>query len=156
CASPRERGHYTETERASTRLMTVLRLSSFTIALVAFACGGSPREATRPVVTPAPSTSEPASQGKLAEPEAPPAPRLLDIDWSTITLTSDADALALWRRIAPTGEDWEGKLEEIPDDGSIASSLAVTLLNGGNFTCATPQPPRDCPARVADIDAPAA
>ena len=39
---------------------------------------------------------------------------LLAIDWSAVSLTSDDDALALWQRIAPTGDDWSDKLDEMP------------------------------------------
>lgn len=100
-------------------------------------------------------TNDAPSPGKLAELEARPPKKLLDIDWSTTTITSDADALALWQRIAPTGEDWDAKLAEIPGDRPIASQLALALLHGGNFTCVTPQPARTCPARTAhDIEPP--
>ena len=117
------------------------------------ACGGTPREASRPVGRH--KTAEPEATGKLAELETPPATKLLAIDWSKTVLSSDADALALWKVIAPTGEDWEAKLEEIPGDGPIASQLALALLRGGNFTCMAPQPKRDCPARVVvDVDPP--
>jgi hypothetical protein len=88
-------------------------------------------------------------KGKLSELEAAQPKKLLSIDWTTIVLASEADALAVWKQIAPTGEDFEAKLEEIPNDSPIASQLALALLRGGNFTCAPPQPKRDCPSRVA-------
>ena len=96
-----------------------------------------------------------ASEGTLVELETPPPKTLLSIDWKTTVLSSDADALALWSQIAPTGEDFEAKLDEIPEDSPIASQLALALLRGGNFTCVPPQPKRDCPGRVAsDIEPP--
>lgn len=84
-----------------------------------------------------------------------PTPKLLSIDWKTTVVASEADALALWTRIAPTAEDWEPKLDEIPDEGPIATQLALALLRGGNLTCMRPAPKRDCPLRAAvDVDAP--
>jgi len=115
------------------------------------------RVAKRPArhLAPSPRPTPPESKGKLAELETPPPKKLLSIDWNSTVLSSDTDALALWKRIAPTGEDWEAKLEEIPGDGPIASQLALALLRGGNFTCVPAQPKRDCPARVvADIEPP--
>jgi hypothetical protein len=84
---------------------------------------------------------------------------VLSIDWKSVKVETDADALALWKRIAPTGEDWEAKVDEIPDEGPIASALALALLHGGNFTCiAPPAPPPTsggCTAAPIDIDPPA-
>lgn len=65
----------------------------------------------------------------------PPKKKLLTIDWSKVSLSSDADALALWNQIAPTGDDWSDKLDEIPGDGTISTQLAFALLHGGNFAC---------------------
>jgi hypothetical protein len=124
------------------------------LALIA-ACGGTPREATRPAPT-APAKPAAPAKGKLAELESSPPKKLLTIDWNTTTITSDADALALWKRIAPTGEDWEAKLQEIPADSPIAGQLALALGRGGNFTCVKPPPKRDCPMRTpVDVDPPA-
>jgi hypothetical protein len=61
--------------------------------------------------------------------------KLLSIDWSTVQVTSEADALALWNQIAPTGDDYSDKLDEIPGDGPISTQLAFALLHGGNFEC---------------------
>lgn len=118
------------------------------------ACGGTPRESAKTVDKPL--KSDPVeSKGKLAELESKPPAKLLTIDWANVKLTSEADALALWKQIAPTGIDWEPKLDEIPEDGPIASQLGLALLHGGNFTCVQPQPKRDCPMRVApDIEPP--
>ena len=116
------------------------------------ACGGTPREASRPVETKPLVPDEP--KGKLAELESPNPTKLLSIDWKTTVLASEADALALWKQIAPTGEDFEAKLEEIPDPSPIGSQLALALLRGGNFTCTLPQPRLDCPARASDIEPP--
>ncbi len=103
---------------------------------------------TKPLVPDEPS-------GKLAELDTPPPTKLLSIDWKTTVLSSEADALALWKQIAPTGEDFEAKLDEIPEDSPIPSQLALAFLRSGNFTCVPPQPKRDCPARVAsDIEPP--
>lgn len=82
----------------------------------------------------------------------PPPVRRLAIDWSTVSLASEADALALWQQIAPTGADWDDKLLEVP--ASAARPLAVALLRGGNFACAAPQP-ADCGKPVLDVAPPA-
>jgi len=81
-----------------------------------------------------------------------PAKKLLTIDWSSVKLTSEADALALWKQIAPTGDDYSEKLDEVPGDGDIATQLAFALLHEGNFAC-TP-PPRACGAPL-DVPDPA-
>src|SRR6185369_5483522 len=82
----------------------------------------------------------------------PPPRKLLDIDWSKVALTDDTAALALWRRIAPTGTDWEDKLQEIP--AGPARPLAIAELHGGNFLCTKP-PAGDCARPVYDVDPPA-
>jgi hypothetical protein len=101
--------------------------------------------------------SAPVEAGKLTtDPDLNPKPRarLLQIDWSSTVVATEAEALALWQRIAPTGEDWEPKLDEIPDT-PIASQLALALLRGGNFTCVPARPPRDCGSNVSpDIEPP--
>ncbi len=80
--------------------------------------------------------------------------KLLAIDWATIPLATEADALAVWRTIAPTGADWEAKLDEIPV--ANARPLALALLHGGNFTCMPAQQPVvDCAPLVLDVPAPA-
>lgn len=62
--------------------------------------------------------------------------RLLDIDWAALRFDSDADALKVWRQIAPTGADWERKLDEVPGDLRIAHALALAMVRAGGFTCA--------------------
>jgi hypothetical protein len=119
-------------------------------------CGTTPHPAasTAPVAIPAPSPSPPPPQ-PIPDPDLhhPPPRRVLDIDWAKISLTSDADALALWRRIAPTGADWDDKLEEVP--AALARPLAIAVLRGGDFTCAKPPPGGDCARPRYDIDPPA-
>lgn len=78
---------------------------------------------------------------------------MLAIDWREVKLGSDADALALWRRIAPTGADWEDKLAELPHD--VERPLAIALLRGGNFACAPPPRAGDCVAPAFDVPEPA-
>jgi hypothetical protein len=85
--------------------------------------------------------------------ESPPHKHLLAIDWKTVKLDSDADALALWQQIAPTGDDWEAKLDEVPDD--IARPLALALLHDGHFTCAPAPLPNACARTLGDLPAPA-
>jgi hypothetical protein len=140
----------------------VARFAAFTaLAFAALtACGWSARAPTTPAAT-AETSSEPRAQKpdqKIAEARVPdpdlhrPPPRkLLDIDWSKVDLTSDAAALAVWRRIAPTGADWEDKLQEIP--AAAARPLAIAVLHGGNFLC-TPPATGDCAKPIYDVAAP--
>ena len=138
----------------------MVRLPVFTILamLGPAGCGGAP---PRPAAPPAPASAPPAVAPPSAETsDAPPDPdlhrppprRLLDIDWAQVALTNDADATALWHRIAPTGADWADKLEEVP--AALARPLAVAVLRGGNFTCARP-PAGVCARPIYDVDAPA-
>ncbi len=121
-------------------------------------CGGTPHEIVAEV--PPPPAMLDAAVHHLDDPELnhPPRRKLLSIDWTTTHVASDPDALALWATIAPTGDDWEAKLDEVPD-AATARALAVALLRDGNFTCATPAPPagpNDCAAPPLDVPAPAA
>jgi hypothetical protein len=120
-----------------------------TIAALA-ACGGTPREASRPVVAKAPA---PEATGHLAELESPPPKKLITIDWKTTPLDSDADVLAVWGRVAPTGADYEAKLDEIPED--VTEKLAIALLRSGNFACVSPAPANGCTAAPIDVREPA-
>lgn len=86
--------------------------------------------------------------------DRPPPARLLSIDWATTKVASEADALALWQRIAPTGEDYSDKLDEIPETAPI-DALALALVRGGNFTCVPAQPMRDCTKPPVDVPEPA-
>ncbi len=128
-------------------LLAVVRLW----LLVLVACGSSPRE---PTTTPATSHAPVfGKKHKITDLEKPTQPKLLDIDWSAVKLATTADALALWARIAPTGLDWEDKLEELPD--RVERPLAIALLQGGNFTCTPIAPKRDCAPQPLDEKEPA-
>lgn len=60
----------------------------------------------------------------------------------------------MWTQIAPTGEDWDEKLLEIP--AAAARPLAISLLRAGNFACPPPAPaPAACPGPAIDLDPPA-
>jgi hypothetical protein len=72
----------------------------------------------------------------------PPPKRLLDLDWSKPVT---------WEQIAPTGDDFEAKLEEIPEQAS--SELAIAMLDAGNFAC--PVAPPSCGAPLPDLPDPA-
>lgn len=116
------------------------------------ACGPAPR----PVTPPAPAGPAPeAPVAKQPEParDRAPEPPLLSIAWDTVPLATEAEANAVWRQIAVTGDDWEAKLDEIPV--AKAAPLAVAMLHGGNFTCVQPQPKKDCAPLVLDVDGPA-
>lgn len=125
--------------------------------LVLVSCGPTPHG---PATTPtgkgsaAPTASSDAGL-KPPDPDLnrPPARPLISIAWDTVPLGTDAEANAVWKEIAPTGEDWEAKLDEIPV--AKAGPLAIALLHGGNFTCVQPAPPRDCAPLVLDVDGPA-
>lgn len=116
-------------------------------------CGGTRQQPTTPPISlPAPNLPPPTPPTPDPDLHRTPPPRLLDIDWAKVSLTNDAEALALWRRIAPTGADWEDKLQEIPAE--LTRPLAIALLHGGNFTCTKP-PTGDCAKPVYDVAPPA-
>lgn len=123
--------------RAFASLIDVMSGSRFTLVVFAClaACGGTPREVAPP---PAAKPQVVETKGKLeTDPDLnpPPPKKLLTIDWTKVSVASEADALALWAQIAPTGEDYSEKLDEIPGDGPISTQLAFALLHGGNFAC---------------------
>jgi hypothetical protein len=131
------------------------------IAALAACGGGMHGAATTP---PAPETTAAAPDGpklprsdqapRAPDPDLhrPPPRKLLDIDWAKVALTDDAAARAVWRRIAPTGADWDEKLQEVP--AQAARPLALAVLHGGQFLC-TPPATGDCARPAYDVDAPA-
>jgi hypothetical protein len=123
----------------------------FTLLLLA-ACGSATHEL--PLATPQPK--HPDAGGHLHDPDLdrPPPRKLLAIDWATVPLASEADARALWTQIAPTGDDWEQRLDEIPATSAIPKALALALLHEGNFACA-PTPVPAC-SRAQPVIEPAA
>ncbi len=124
-----------------------------TIAIACLAgCGRTPHQPTTalPALAASPAPTAPVTPDPDLHREPPK--KLLAIDWTKVSLTSDRDALALWAQIAPTGIDWEQKLAEVPP--AIAKPLAVALLHEGNFLC-TKQPTGDCAKPVYDVDPPA-
>jgi hypothetical protein len=131
-------------------VLTRSRFRNAALIAALSACGGTPREASRPihVVTPAPEAQAP-------DPDLnrPPPTKLVAIDWTKVAIKSDSEAMALWQQIAPTGEDWEAKLDEIPTEGPIASQLALALLRDGNFTC-RPARTGTCTGPAQDIEPP--
>src|SRR5690349_20092507 len=125
----------------SMKAIDAISRSRFTAVIACAAltgCGGTPREAIGP--TPSAEKRSPDAGPRPLDPDLHPAPahRLLTIEWSTVKLATEADALALWRTIAPTGEDWDERLEEVPAE--FARPLAIAMLHGGNFTCMKPVP----------------
>ena len=137
-------------------LVDVVKRSPFTISIAIAclaACGGTPREASRPAERS--KHTEAPVEHHLQELEKP-EPKLLAIDWTKLQIHSEADALALWQQIAPTGADWEDKLDEIPDDEQgLGSWLALALLHGGNFTCVPQAAPRTCGHAPIEVPEPA-
>jgi hypothetical protein len=142
-------------------LIDVASRSRFTIPtlLAGLAgCGGTPHEIGPP---PAPPTAiatpiDASTAPPVPDPDLnrPPPVKLLAIDWTAVAIRDDADALALWKQIAPTGEDWEAKLDEIPGRLPVARQLAVALLHEGNFTCMPAVIAKDCAKPVFDVDPP--
>ena len=69
-----------------------------------------------------------------------PRPKLLSIDWSTVRLTSDADALALWNKLGLNATDWHDKLEEVPQNkilmlpGNAAKFVYSVSVNGNTIS----------------------
>jgi hypothetical protein len=102
------------------------------------------------------SSSEKPERASKPDPdlERPAKPKLLAIEWSAIKLTTDADALALWSKLALTPDDWHDKLEEVPHE--YDRPLAIALLRQGNFNCVPVRPTRDCSTPVFDVPEPKA
>lgn len=124
------------------------------LVLFAIAACGTPAKPPAPA-KPAQPAAAPPDAPRPPDPDlnrVPPKP-LLSIDWATVPLSTEAEANAVWAQIAPTGADWEEKLDEIPV--AKAGPLAVALLRAGNFTCVPPQPKKDCAPLVLDVDGPA-
>lgn len=123
------------------------------------ACGASQPPIASPAaagVASAARIPEPtdATAARAPDPDLhrPPRRRLLDIDWTKVDLTSDAAAVAVWRRIAPSGADWDDKLQEVP--AQAARPLALAVLHGGQLLCMKP-PGGDCAPAAYDVDPPA-
>lgn len=137
-------------------LDVVLRSRSRIAVAIAWlaACGTTPREPSRPGVVPALTVVERGHLTTDPDLNRQPPPKLLAIDWSATQLATDADALALWERIAPTGADWSDKLDELPDDGDIAVKLAWALLGTGNFTCVPASAAGSCNRTPVDVPEP--
>jgi hypothetical protein len=122
-------------------------------------CGGTPQAADHPKFA-APTAPAAPPRGAGARPAAPdpdldrpPPKKLLSIDWSKTPLAAEADALAAWEKIAPTGLDWEERLDEVPADA--VRPLAVAMLRAGNFTCVAPPPAMECAPLQLDVPEPA-
>ena len=131
----------------------VLDRSSLAALALSVAACTPPRGPVAAVPLPAPSPD--AGVAHRPDPDlnrTPPRP-LLSIDWATVPLATEVEANAVWATIAPTGDDWEPKLEEVPV--ANARPLAIALLHGGNFTCVKPQPPKDCGVPILDVPSPA-
>lgn len=122
---------------------TALLLSVSSLSVSLSACSHAPPPASAPVAAPPPAAEPSRTLPPL--PDEPAPKPLLSIDWTKVTISSDADALALWERIAPTGADWSLRLGELPDNDDLQSLLALALLRSGNFAC-RPQP--GCPAEL--------
>jgi hypothetical protein len=122
------------------------------IAVLA-ACGAAPRE---PAVAPPAISAVAPDAPHQPDPDLDrqPVPKLLAIDWDKVQLGSDADAMALWNQIAPTGGDWQSKLYEVPT-GPISKALALAILRAGNFTCVHSVPSQSCSTRmVQEVEEP--
>ncbi len=133
---------------------TLDALISITGALGLAGCATPHREVTppaAPVVATTPATTPATPTTPDPDLHRPPPRRVLDIDWAQVALTDHASAVALWARIAPTGADWEDKLQEIP--ARLAHPLALAVLRGGNFTCVLPVT-GDCAKPRYDVDRP--
>jgi hypothetical protein len=144
-----------ETYRRFASLIDVVSPSGFTLLVIAglASCGGArPQQPTMTSDPPPAVAAAPAPAPPDPDLHRPPPRRLLDLDWAKVTLTNDAEATALWQRIAPTGADWEDKLGEIP--AALARPLAIAILHGGNVTCMKP-PTGACAKPAYDVAPPA-
>lgn len=132
----------------------MLHRSPFTIVLAIAAlsaCGETPHAGVAvPVAITHPKAAAPDAAISAPETSHP----LVAIDWSTATADTDAEAQSIWQKIAPTGADWDAKLEEIPTDRPIARALAIALLHGGNFVCKAAPPTHNCAKQPFEIDTP--
>lgn len=110
-------------------------------ALVTAACGAAPPPSAAPPkvrVAPPPAVlTGPPVEAPLAGLDLSGPHRVVEVDWSAVRLASDADALALWQRIAPTGLDWELRVAEIPDERAIVGPLALAQLRHADLSCAS-------------------
>lgn len=112
---------------------------AFLLALAA--CGAPPRTPVAPPAT-APAPPPAPAPHHLDDPDVNlPHEKLLNVDWN---------GPVTWEQIAPTGEDVDAKLDEIPD-APAADDLAIAMINGGNFACSSP--PQGCGAPL-DLPAP--
>lgn len=150
--------------------MDVIYRSRFiTAAALAWlsACGGTPHtlDPASPTGVPARPGIEAANAPRAGQPDPdlnrPPPRKLLSIDWATAPLGTDAEALAVWAQIAPNGEDWLEKLDEVP--AQATRPLAMAMLRSGSFgscgtpvhaDCAPPVPQVPEPAHAADANDP--
>jgi hypothetical protein len=124
------------------------------IASCVVACGGTPHATPiQPPEAPLVDTKRPTHTPDH-DLERPPRKKLLAIDWSTVKLTSDADALALWAKLDLTVDDWHDKLDEVPNE--FDRGLAVALIKEGNFNCVPPRAAGECVPQVFDIPEPRA
>jgi hypothetical protein len=121
------------------------------IGSMAASCGAPAPTPETPVENRAPPPAPGRKADRRRDPDLDRRPprRLLSIDWANVPLASDADAMAVWNAIAPTGADWEAKLEEIPV--AVATPLAIALLHGGNFACRSSAPQSSCAIVPQDI-----
>jgi hypothetical protein len=119
------------------------------------ACGAAPHEPVIAATTTGSAAPIDAPHRIDPDLERVPRPPLLAIDWDSVSLGSDKDALALWAQIAPTGSDYEEKLYEVPV-GPISKALAVALLRQGNFTCVHQVPGASCGVSYPEVDHPIA
>ena len=104
------------------------------LVTLAAACGGAHEAPVGPVI----AVASPDAGGHLNDPDLNHTyKKLLSIDWATAAFADPAEVAELWHRIAPTGDDWSLKLDEVPD-GPIATALATELLLEGNMTCVVP------------------
>jgi hypothetical protein len=97
------------------------------VLFVAVGCGA--RSPAAPPVVVAPVEAPDAAP---AETDDEP-PDTVRFDWSGIAIASDADALAVWKRLVPSARDWELRVSTIPDP--LVQPMAAALLRAGNFGC---------------------
>ncbi len=108
----------------------------FATALALALVSGCTRPApAAPVVPAAAAPVEAVAPPPVVKQEGPAPRPLLSIEWGRVTLETDADAMALWREIAPTGGDWLLRLGELPDDDGLRKKLAMAFLRAGDVAC---------------------
>lgn len=128
-------------------------MRALAIAIWVAACASAPPRPSAPPSAPPPAQvpdAAPAGSDVNARDDGTPAkPHVAAFDWTGVSVNSDDDARALWRRLAATPNALTDT-QAIPDE--FQRPLARALLREGNFRCAPVGPA--CPGIPQDLGEP--